>query len=495
MMYYLRVEAVNLGNFIYDTQDLSTVRGASLVLLDMVENLTTKYYEKLKRISTGASTGLFSFEADGDDPAESFRREVEDDLKKDHCIKHATFVVDVLKESDDFQADREKLLAMNRWRQMRQPAVSVPRQNRKDRSPIDDKTRYAACEIDHVRPATTEMEGPQGELQYVSESVETRRVFGRIEKEGFYRGQAGVVANFTRDLEMLASEDSSSGKIGNLDGKMAVIYLDGNKFGKRQSNCKTIEDLKKWDDAIQRKRRAVLKGLLEKMLDEEEGRGWRRTDGALRIETLLWGGDDLLWVVPAWKGIDTLVHFFGFREHKDRPFWEFQGTPLTHAAGVVFCHRNAPIYRIRRLAEELAQLAKNKDETAREQNLVAYEVLESFDHAGTDLDRHRQRWFRWGSKEQQEQREEFAKQLIFPGDALQGIVEPIRLLKKEFPRKQLHRIVQESLESPEKGEEIAQEIVEKLDPRVRLELTKLAPCFVNSFTRWIHLAELWDYIV
>jgi hypothetical protein len=31
--YHPRVEAVNLGNFIGDTQDLSTIRGGSLLLL------------------------------------------------------------------------------------------------------------------------------------------------------------------------------------------------------------------------------------------------------------------------------------------------------------------------------------------------------------------------------------------------------------------------------------------------------------------------------
>ena len=51
-------------------------------------------------------------------------------------------------------------------------------------------------------------------------------------------------------------------------------------------------------------------------------------DGTLRIETLLWGGDDLLWVVPAWKGIETLVHFFGFREREGCRSGTFRERPL-----------------------------------------------------------------------------------------------------------------------------------------------------------------------
>ena len=41
MQYYLRVEGVNLAHFVYDTQDLSTVRGGSLLLLRAVDEVCT----------------------------------------------------------------------------------------------------------------------------------------------------------------------------------------------------------------------------------------------------------------------------------------------------------------------------------------------------------------------------------------------------------------------------------------------------------------------
>lgn len=37
MSYYLRVEGVNLGNFVNDTNDLATIRGGSLLLLEAME--------------------------------------------------------------------------------------------------------------------------------------------------------------------------------------------------------------------------------------------------------------------------------------------------------------------------------------------------------------------------------------------------------------------------------------------------------------------------
>ncbi len=57
--YYLRIEGVNLSNFVYDTQDLSTIRGGGLILLDSIDKLKENFKGILDPISTGASSGLF----------------------------------------------------------------------------------------------------------------------------------------------------------------------------------------------------------------------------------------------------------------------------------------------------------------------------------------------------------------------------------------------------------------------------------------------------
>ena len=59
-------------------------------------------------------------------------------------------------------------------------------------------------------------------------------------------------------------------------------------------------------------------------------------------------------------------------------------------AGLVFCHRNAPIKNIINLAHQLGDLAKKATGSA--QHRIAYEVLESFDDVTGDLEAHRLRW-------------------------------------------------------------------------------------------------------
>ena len=40
---------------------------------------------------------------------------------------------------------------------------------------------------------------------------------------------------------------------------------------------------------------------------------WKDDKGHSGLETLLWGGDEILWVVPAWKGWELARWFFGLK--------------------------------------------------------------------------------------------------------------------------------------------------------------------------------------
>jgi len=120
--YYLRVEAVNLDNFVYDTNDISTIRGGSFLLLDTVNRLESAHDLKglLEKVSTGASAGLFRII--GNDP-DDVKKRVKDYLNK-KTEGHATFVVDTIDGTGlNFKTIQEKLLAKNRWSQWQQLTI------------------------------------------------------------------------------------------------------------------------------------------------------------------------------------------------------------------------------------------------------------------------------------------------------------------------------------------------------------------------------------
>ncbi|MBK6744819.1 MAG: hypothetical protein IPG66_18440 [Hydrogenophilales bacterium] len=109
---------------------------------------------------------------------------------------------------------------------------------------------------------------------------------------------------------------------------------------------------------------------------------------AIRLEILLWGGDEMMFVVPAWKGWWLLDFFFSKSEDWEAPVGE-QSDRLHHAAGLVFCHHNAPIARVKHLAKNLAELVKTTlGDDKPNRSGCAYLALESFDSVGLDLERY-----------------------------------------------------------------------------------------------------------
>jgi hypothetical protein len=473
--YYLRLEAVNLGNFIFDTNDLSTLRGGGLLLLRAVDNVQSRFRE-LTPISTGASSGLFEFDAD-ENTAESVKQKVSDFLSNDWRFRHATFVVDVLPASNDFRADREKLLARNRWQQLQAPTVIFP----------ETASTAGVCKIDLVRPAVYR-KNLKGETDvWISPSVHQRRRYGVRMKHHFYQEELRQLpdnqldlqtfSNFSRDFTELAEDKTQ----GNLNGKLAIIYLDGNSFGKIQQDCKTAKELREFDHYIKTCRRLFLRDLLTAMQSDE---AWYFLDNGTpryRLETLLWGGDELMLAVPAWKGLETLQRFF--QSSKD---WKIAGEKLTHAAGVVFCHSNAPIHRITHLAKHLAEECKAK---SRKENLVAYEVLESFDHAGLELGDFRKERRPLGLS---------PEELLWHGENTGDIQAHLYALKEALPKGRVHGWVRKWLSGEKTGKFVRDELQKAIRalPAARQSVEQaLAQKLHPLETAVLHLLALWDYLV
>ncbi|MBK8809437.1 MAG: hypothetical protein IPN69_01715 [Acidobacteria bacterium] len=474
--YYLRVEGVNISGFVDDTKDLNTIRGGGLILLDAIRAIDDEMGTTLRRIAVGASSGLFEFESD--DP-EAVAEKTRSYLLTSERV-HATFVVDYVPANGEFEKEKELALAKNRFQQLRAPSFAIPSSKYETAKP---------CKENRLRPATE-----RGRCA----SVLARHEYGKeLKKEQFYKRLTGLDKKFTNDFEQIATDATR----GNLNHKMAIIYLDGNKFGRIQAEkCGSPELLRGFDEKVQQLRKDMLRGLLEYIDDPERRNGWLndknpRNEENLRIETLLWGGDEIMWVVPAWQGWDTLRFFFEFS--KD---WEFVGADLTHSAGIVFCHHNAPIRRIKELAHDLAESAKDRKDP--NGNYFAYEVLESFDHVGGKIDDYRLR--RTPAAIVEDLRLE---SLLLSGANMAGIAEEFSAFADSLPRRRLYRIAEMLIAGTDVKAEI-DELLKELNDADRKSLAEIAPLLNSPVDPakdlkdelaanpavWIHLNTLWDYL-
>ena len=529
----LRVEGVNLGAVLDDTNDISVRRGAGLLLRRAVRDLE-KYLAKrvpvLVPISMGASVGLFEVRtADSDALVGDAARYLSDHAQ----YRHLTFVVDCVPLSEGFRASLERVTAQNRLRQFQQPTLAIP----------DSGDAGLWCAVDQIRPGRAKHAFKDYEVASLSTRV--RRDYGREARQAFYSEELGKAppCGFTEDLQSLAAPNGTT-SFGNLDGKMAVIYLDGNGFGQIQRQCRSAAELRAFDQAVQSYRREFLRALIDAAGSDQPG---FRRDDQIRLETLLWGGDEILLVVPAWKGIETLERFYwiscdwevtvssiptpGEASQEPVPTQE----ALTHAGGIVFCRSNTPIAQVRKAAEELAdgvkrwKKAQEEDEEERRNNspgqaahedsskqLAAarhrgnrfgYLVLESIDYPTEELDEFRK--LRYG--EAAKVLEPLAPFAIAATAPWHEGSRFIASAMARWPRGALYDVAVQWVSFRKQGSEAARQAFEARLARLwevsgkdlHAELCDYAFRFLapdadyrndHDHPGWLHLAELWEYL-
>lgn len=477
----LRVEAVNLGNFVYDTNKIQPMRGGGYLLLEAVDGLageTALAGAKLKKISSGASIGLFEFESG---EPEKVCSAVVERLHKE-TGGHATFAVDWVKKSD-FEKDLQMLTAKNRWRQYRQPTLVLPLSSGNEE-----------CDYDGLRPGAVETILPddnEKKRTMLSESVHYRKEKGGRLRKNIYRKILGedVARTFAEDLHLLAGCDGK----GNLNNKIAFIYLDGNKFTRvRTDHCKDAGKLTAFGESVEKPRKAFLKELLA-LTDKD----FFTDQGQMRLETLLWGGDELEIIVPAWKGLQVIELLY---KHLAKS--EFAGQPLTCSGGVIFCNNKAPILQLRRMAHELADDVKKSFGEGPQKNALRMLVMESFDTLGACATDFASSYYGkdiWGT-------------LLIDSQDIASIKETVTAMKQnDFPRNKMFDISRaikngevpnDSFNSACKGaadQGAVRAALEKflgITPQSQND-TKKDPVYgddsLNGFRRWFLLNELWDY--
>ncbi len=506
----LRVEAVNIEGVVADTQQLSVIRGGSLLLLDAVdvaERALARWNPAC--VSRGASVGVFEIDCDDSSTPDAACSAVRRELRSGPH-QHATFAVSVVPYGSptEYPAALERLIARNRWLQMRAPSLAVPARH-------DDGTA-GYCAVDLCRPGLIERSVPgRGEVR-VSASVSERFDVGRRARhsgpaENDERGLPTLIerearafadrVRLTTDFELLSSWAGHP-----LDGKIAVIHVDGNRFGRRQSRVieraarRAAEDVdapmpaavhRAIDEAIRARRRDFLARLLDTALGSGRA-SWMTADEdgepAVRAEILLWGGDEITIVVPAWNGLDVLQLFFETCREWRLPH-DPGSEPLTHAAGIVFCSHSAPIHRVTALSRELAGLVKEGfGGKAPPQDEFAYEVLESFDHVGHKLRAVRAR--RVGASQADPGRDP----LVLGAGVLAALSTKLPAIRDHVARSQVARILAEI----DAGHDVdVQAVIARLepeDPATQESFAAVRSALGNGLSFLTHLWELWDYV-
>ena len=484
--FILRVEGVNLSNVIDDTNQLSIRRGGGLMILNAARELKgllpAEISNKLTDIATGASIALFVFEAESSDAAQKVRDQVAQTLlnaelefkSPDHGsndrdklpLSHGTFVIDVAKvkaeEESAYQQAEQRATAANRWRQLQSPSLSLDGLWASCQNDADEARKKEHCEFDRVRPVSC-FEQLNGKKRAFSKSTHDRWRYGRGARGQFYANElssamqqdAGLASqvsslDFTDNLQDLGAfpdfkthpetKAAYAAVPDNLKDKLAVFYVDGNGFGSKGRaifQARGTDGFGKWSRGVQGHHQLLLQGLLQLAIDDPTWKIGKK----LRLETLLWGGDEILWVVPAWKGWQLASWFFS-QSHQltleggadSTSAAKTSTEDLTYGCGLVFCHSKAPIKNICKLAHDLGDLAKDA-RSDQEKHCLAYEVLESIDDVSGDLSQHRKRFL---------PSDHDLNDLILEPSRLASLMPVLQQLASshDFPQRQLYKLTQ-----------------------------------------------------
>lgn len=469
--WHLFAVGVNMTATIEDTQDLSTVRGAGLALLRMPEQISTalpesKGVSNATMIYTGASEGLWRFTASDQDARnlpDELRKALEGDSPLGRALRHMRVLLTVAPCAGD--AGGQKALAAARFDQYRTVTLPAPK------GPADDR-----CGIDHVRPGDATIrtrpgqigphstheaddKDPKGRTAAVSSAVKDRRAYGRAEKHAFYKKEgvdlSGSITGVTETFQDMVKDPPKDLREA-VKGKLALIYADGNAFGEIRERLSARlganQALTKFSTDLADKRRTLLKETLRTFQGQEEkGQGRALAiappadgpgDARLRFETLLWGGDELIWVMPAWAAWDALNDFFTHTRE-----WEVEQEKLTHAVGMVLFQAKTPIRLVKALAHDLADSAKAEARSASgRRNVCQVLPLESHDVPPGFLDDYRTALF--GARVQDEDSGQMSTDpaaFTLDGDTLPALTVHLReRVFPCFPRSQLYRLLREA---------------------------------------------------
>jgi hypothetical protein len=459
-LFLVRVDVVNLVNVFGDCNDLSTIRGGGLAVLDIGEVVARGLPAGLNTrvVTSGASQAMLEIQAESE---ENIRAEIGYVTKSNPVLKHVTVLVAANQHGEEstFQDRLAKLTARIRWEQMKGPSIIYP-----------EVGGARVCLIDKVRPTR----------RLRSSYTAARQQYGRRQRSELLRTlldgieYQGVSA--PRDFEQLVGP---AGTYGNLAGKMAVLRFDGNGFGQMFRECESQDRYQELSAQVQRQQRAFFRRLL---LDGTNGRraGWWGGDGStVNLEILVFGGDEVSFVVPAHLGWDALRAFY---EHV-----EADGATFSYAGAIVFCHHNAPIHAIRELASDLVDLAKPG-------NTAHYLTLESFDQLGEPAEDYLARRYRFASGSARGR---------LSAEAIRSLDDGMESIKRSVSKKRLHgqaRALTRRREAGRMSDDVWKATVTAMmeyrggaSEQGTAALDKIRAS-VDGDTALLHVLDLWDYV-
>lgn len=525
-----RVEAINFGSTLFDTEDISTIRGASLTLEIGIARLVREHTRSHEVLYVGGSQAAFVLRGIEDAGARKFAADLRQSLRAAVNFPfgkpefsdpaptgHMLFAVEAVPiVGGGVAAALARSQALVRRRQLRAPTVVAP-----EAYALQDgeHPRDVICRVDSKRPISPDKgaemfvrtgqfaEAPHDKATDHGETTRVRlshrstdlREFGRSARGELYRELLGADAapldgfSFSQSFEDIVA-DPPDGLPISVRGKIGVLYFDGVGFGAIRNDYISRGEPDRFSQAVRDLFQDVVRRLLVTFAESSGSDTQQRylvtrwdpkvaaNRPHLRLETLMLGGEDYCVIVPGWLAWWTARHVLEAVER----FASVTADPLKLRCGALICDSRTPIRGARRLADAMCNA---DDLRSLADNAVQFHVIESVEVPDDALEMQRAKLF--GVPD--------AAPFCFTLNQFQKVEEDVIFLKRALPRSQLYKLIKQL----ERGREAPHALVEAaLERSDRAEVSdpaelmrrlpgpdELKPLFGLKL-----LAMLWDYV-
>ncbi len=429
------VEGVNFAATLFDTNDISTIRGSSLALLRMADAVAEALVpmatadHAITVLTRGAS--VLELAIDGpNDPALATLLEAL--LARARAVVSETItapeggtidltrftILTVAARADALPPGAPRtlaaLLAFARSRlrieQARTRRFAMPHRGDLPDWAVSRAAGDCAAKSG-LRGVVIDDRGHGEErfTEHVSAGVLDRRTFGRAARRGIWirlleeAGETELAQRIRRERIDFADQlrhllpreklDPDHGLSPAICGKIALIHLDGNGFGAKRALLKDAASHSAFSALLREIHARLIAAVIGDAL-ADGGNGVRLwADGdvrRVRIEPLLLGGDELVVAVPAFCALPLLALMQRQLVAELDPVWVDAATApekrqLTHTAAIVLADQKTPIRHLRDAAAALVDLVKTAKD-ARKGFATAILTMEGFalPHGGID---------------------------------------------------------------------------------------------------------------
>ncbi|MFN3479774.1 MAG: Cas10/Cmr2 second palm domain-containing protein [Thermodesulfovibrionales bacterium] len=212
----------------------------------------------------------------------------------------------------------------------------------KERVQILTSSFFKSCQACGLYPTEEKdirsEESEEKEIRYICKTC-----YQKIEQSKTYQDIQVYkeLANHRGSLN-LPDEFGDIGGASKPEGYMGFIYADGNKMGEHIAKIKSFDELTRFSSDVHN---ATLKATVSAIDKHFPG-------DILPLQIILAGGDDLILALPAHKTIDVAIDFCeSFNKN-------LKSHGITTCVGIVICHDSLPIKTVLNTAESLLKNAK-----------------------------------------------------------------------------------------------------------------------------------------